>query len=598
MYKIMRPLKKQFIIFAVIFTGTFASLNAQVKITDGAVLTLNPNSLLELESTTRGLLIPRMPINSLILPAPLTAPVPVGMQVYSIGGSIPDGFYFWNGSKWIGFGASEVPIAKSATGTLLKSETLVLASGDITLTLPLVTSDDNGLAITVKNNGSYLDLITIIGNSGATIDGSADVTLTRWRAHTFVAWQGNWVTRNRDIRFDNLIEVSPHESFTSIAEAVAFLNVHMPGPTVVRVDAGTFQIAATQTINLPYPVTFMGGSYGVTTVNATAGVSGSPLFICQTECYFKMLVFNSVSNTAGNDAIQFTGSRIYYEVKDCYFFGFNKGIVSTNNNDLWIFETDLDGCTAAGIEIAAGSASGGSIKISECDFTGCAKGISLLSGVSETVSLINSTFYNTPSGTDIGILYTPATFITISSMFITGNAWNNQGTFISGFDFTRTDGRDANVFLINNAGIEDGNPHCKINVVNNGSTTTCINANSWYKANWINTSSYTVNFIIGNNRITYQSLYSRDVYVIISGNVLVSSASRNITICMVKNGVTTTRYGETTLRITTANQPFQFATVIYLGDITRNDFLELYCSSVNSADALIFQDINIFVNSQ
>jgi hypothetical protein len=68
MYKIMRPLKKQFIIFAVIFTGTFASLNAQVKITDGAVLTLNPNSLLELESTTRGLLIPRMPINSLILP--------------------------------------------------------------------------------------------------------------------------------------------------------------------------------------------------------------------------------------------------------------------------------------------------------------------------------------------------------------------------------------------------------------------------------------------------------------------------------------------------------------------------------------------------
>jgi hypothetical protein len=181
MYKIMRPLKKQFIIFAVIFTGTFASLNAQVKITDGAVLTLNPNSLLELESTTRGLLIPRMPINSLILPAPLTAPVPVGMQVYSIGGSIPDGFYFWNGSKWIGFGASEVPIAKSATGTLLKSETLVLASGDITLTLPLVTSDDNGLAITVKNNGSYLDLITIIGNSGATIDGSADVTLTRYK---------------------------------------------------------------------------------------------------------------------------------------------------------------------------------------------------------------------------------------------------------------------------------------------------------------------------------------------------------------------------------------------------------------------------------
>jgi hypothetical protein len=273
-------------------------------------------------------------------------------------------------------------------------------------------------------------------------------------------------------------------------------------------------------------------------------------------------------------------------------------IFSDSNNDAWIFEADFENCTGAGIEVAAGSASGGSIKISECDFTNCGKGISLLSGISEIVSIMNSTFYNTSAGTDIGILNTPSTFTTVSSAFITGNAWNNEGTFISGFDFARTDGRDANVFLMNNAGIEDGNPHCKINVVNNTSTTTCAAANSWYKSNWTNTSSYTVSFLIGNNKLTYLSHYKRDVYIIISGNVLVNNSNRNVTIGIVRNGISATRFGETTLRITTQNQPFQFATVIYLSDVALNDYLELFCSSSSNGDILTFQDINIFVNSQ
>ena len=75
-------------------------VKAQVRITDGSVLTMDNNSLLELESTSRGLLIPRMAINNLTLPAPLTAPVPIGMMVYSLGGAVLDGFYYWNGTSW------------------------------------------------------------------------------------------------------------------------------------------------------------------------------------------------------------------------------------------------------------------------------------------------------------------------------------------------------------------------------------------------------------------------------------------------------------------------------------------------------------------
>ena len=96
----MKSNKFIYILLTVVLSSTFISSKAQVKITDGAVLTLDANSLLELESTNKGLLIPRMAINDVNLVAPLTGTVPAGMLVYSTGGSVTDGFYYWNGSQW------------------------------------------------------------------------------------------------------------------------------------------------------------------------------------------------------------------------------------------------------------------------------------------------------------------------------------------------------------------------------------------------------------------------------------------------------------------------------------------------------------------
>jgi hypothetical protein len=73
---------------------------AQVKIGNNPN-TINANSLIELESTNKGLLAPRMALNSLTSASPLTAPVPEGMMVYSIGGTLIDGLYEWNGSQWM-----------------------------------------------------------------------------------------------------------------------------------------------------------------------------------------------------------------------------------------------------------------------------------------------------------------------------------------------------------------------------------------------------------------------------------------------------------------------------------------------------------------
>jgi hypothetical protein len=577
-----------------------STLKAQVKIGDNPTV-INTNSILELESTSKGFLPPRVSLNSATSVSPLAGTVPAGMTVYSIGGTLTDGYYYWNGTKWIRLATNDYAstvVAKTASCTLLKTETMVMASNDITLTLPTVTSADNGLEITVKNVGTYTDLIIIAPENGKIIDAATSSSLTRWKGRTFVADDGNWIIKNKEARADNLLYVDATGSFTSIAEVVEFLDAHMAGPTVVVLDGDTYEIDATQTINLSYPVTFESLSYGEVSINGTAGVSGNPMFDCQTDCYFKMLMFNAFSNAAGNDGIHITGSGTYYEVKDCDIIGFNKGIVSTNNNEIWIFESNFEDCTGEGVEIAAGTASGGALELSECDFTHCKKGINLLSGVSETVSIMNTNFYNTPSGTDIGIFYAPLTFTSFSSMFITNNAWNNQGTYVSGFDFSRSDARDANAFLINNAGMENQNPHCKLNVSNNAATTTVTTAGTYYKANWTNAaSSSTCKWTLTNNRILYQPNNAGGVWAMITGNIAVNYA-HTITIGIVKNGISGTRYGETDLRITTANQPFQFATMIYIPNIVKNDYLELWVTSASSGDVVIFQDVQWFTNTQ
>jgi hypothetical protein len=565
------------------------------------------SAMLDVYSSTKGLLIPRIALTSTTIAAPVTSPE-ASLLVYNTAtaGDVIPGYYYWNGSSWVRLQATGTGILKLSTvtktvsGTIAKTDNIVLASGDITLTLPVVTSADNGLEISVKNIGTYMDVITITGATGSElIDATISSTLYKDWGRAYIAKDGNWLRKENTGRLDNFFDVSSRSSWTTIAEIVEFLGSHMTQPAVVRLGAGTYPINATQTIDLAYPVTIEGMSFGETTIEAASGVSGTPLFSCATECYFKKIIFNAISNTSGNDAIHFTGSGTYHEVKDSYFAGFNKGIVTMNNNDIWIFENDFEDCAGAGIEIAAGTASGGSMKISECDFMSCAKGINLLSGVTENFNIMNCTFYNTISGSDIGILYTPATFTSFTSIIITNNAWNNEGVYMSGFDFCRPDGRDANAFLSNNIGMADAKPHCKINVANNLTTTTVTTAGTYYKANWTNAAtSFACKWTLANNKITYQPVNGMDIWSVITGNISVNNPNRVITIGIVKNGVSTTRYGETDLRITIANQPFQFSTVIHLEDIVKDDYLELWVTSSNSSDVVIFRDIQWLTNSE
>ncbi len=593
----MKKLSVAILLLSAVYT------QAQVKIGNNPG-TIDANSLLELEATNKGFLPPRVTLTSLSSVSPLSGTVPAGMLVYNSAGSLAYGYYYWDGTKWKMIGTSKQNmVTKTADATLLQTETFILASNDITITLPVVTSADDGLELTVKNIGSHTDLITVVGSSGATIDGIAESYLTRYMGQTFVATGGNWVVKEPKKFLDHIYELDENASWTTIQEVVDFLNLHMFGPSVVKLADANYDISSTIDIDLPYPVTFQGISYGASSVTAAFGLAGKPMFRCMSECYFKMLSFDATTLTnygtaSGEDAIRFLGSGTYNEIKDCTFDSFYNTILDSTDAEIWVFETDISNAQRNGI-LVHGAVAGVTVKVAETDFIGCNYGINLSKGSSATIQLASGGYYNANSG-DTAIFYQPSAFTGYSSISITGNSWNNTGKYIEGFDFSRSDGRDANVILESNAGVGDQKPNCFINVINSATTKTLTTAGTWYKADWgSNTASETCKWTIASNKITYQPNNKRNGIFNVSGNLSVNSGSQDISIAIVKNGNSATRYGETTLRVSSANLPFQFSFIAYLADIAPGDYFEIYYSNATSSGKIItIQDIQWFANTQ
>lgn len=129
---------------------------AQVKVGDNPG-TINTNSLLELESTNKGLLAPRVALSDVNSASPLTAPVPAGMLVYSSGGTIADGFYFWSGAKWLAVQSSAN--ARSSYVLVKSAADLPAAVGGVITLAPGTTYEVNGtivLSNKINLNGCYL----------------------------------------------------------------------------------------------------------------------------------------------------------------------------------------------------------------------------------------------------------------------------------------------------------------------------------------------------------------------------------------------------------------------------------------------------------
>ena len=77
----------------------------------------------------------------------------------------------------------------------------------------------------------------------------------------------------------------------------------------------------------------------------------------------------------------------------------------------------------------------------------------------------------------------------------------------------------------------------------------------------------------------------------------VNSSNRNIQVAIVKNGNSTVRYGETTLRTVTSNQPYQFSFIAFLPNIQKDDYFEIWYT-VNGNQTLTIEDLQWLVTAQ
>lgn len=137
---------------------TFAA-QAQVKI-GGASPTPDANALLELESTTKGLILPRVALTNTTSFSPLSAHVQ-GMTVYNTAkaGDVTPGIYVNDGTKWLRAGSSgssnmNVTTITTTPYNLLATDAIIVSevASASQLNLPTLTSGDAGRMIFVTNN--------------------------------------------------------------------------------------------------------------------------------------------------------------------------------------------------------------------------------------------------------------------------------------------------------------------------------------------------------------------------------------------------------------------------------------------------------------
>lgn len=105
---------KQYLLL-ILYVIAFSNIHAQMKIGNNPT-SINSNSLLELEHGSKGMLLPRLSLNSTAAAAPLSAHV-AGMVVYNTASvsDVTPGYYYDDGSKWVRLNDREEEPWRNAT---------------------------------------------------------------------------------------------------------------------------------------------------------------------------------------------------------------------------------------------------------------------------------------------------------------------------------------------------------------------------------------------------------------------------------------------------------------------------------------------------
>jgi len=87
-------------IHLIMFMISVAFLRAQSVVISETESTPDPSAILDVQSTEKGVLVPRVTLESISSSDPVTDPAE-GLLVYNSSGDLPKGFYYWDSSEWV-----------------------------------------------------------------------------------------------------------------------------------------------------------------------------------------------------------------------------------------------------------------------------------------------------------------------------------------------------------------------------------------------------------------------------------------------------------------------------------------------------------------
>ena len=221
-----KMLKLKIIFSAFIILALNALTVAQVKMGDN-LTSLNPNSALEIESTNKGLLIPRVALILTTDASPLSAHV-AGMNVYNTAtaGDVTPGNYYNNGIKWI-----KVADEANTGATRYMSVETNSSTPQISSTTDVIVP---GMSISPSQSGTYSVLFNGQYSTTGTNGGGTATT-------SFSTAQG---CRDIDAIYTQLVNIP----VTNTSHGAAFVDGETVTPGVYTFG-GVINVAGTVTLN-------------------------------------------------------------------------------------------------------------------------------------------------------------------------------------------------------------------------------------------------------------------------------------------------------------------------------------------------------------
>lgn len=396
---------------------------------------------------------------------------------------------------------------------------------------------------------------------------------------------------------------SANGDFKNVQDAITYLNTNMSSDTALRVNAGTYPISNTVTINLPFSVNFIGDGYNIVVFAAASGLTNKPMFDLKSATAFHRLNFEATTlsnygTLSTENCLNVTTDGNYHEIEDNLINGFYKGISNTSNSEIWHFDSVVSNCNNCGVELNT-SSSDQIYRVVATDFFYNHTNFNLIKASGNSVATFETCHFRNNTGlTDINFNYSGSSYL-FKSVVIKQNWWDLNGTYLQGMDFTRSDARDANIVINDNVGLESYDPHCKVNVVSNTGITNTSGTSIWTKVQLSATTFYTKKFKVENNKLTYQPNNTRDTISWVSGNLLAgSNTATNYELSIIKNRQTGTTNGVMSITTDANGRTFAFSFNSYVSDMVANDFLELYIRNVTNALTTTVSNLTWFVQSR